>query len=312
MTSRPTFVPEAARVERLLRLLVGVADVRLHFESGSGVRAIEILRDGRVQEHQLIRNVISALKAGFGLRLEPAQVTVFVENDAFVRSATDEQAAAPVPAVEQAAARRAPSTSRMGRPHGTANGNGASVVSNGNGKLAHPQEPVAAEAASHDRFAEPAVGRGGSRDATIRDRTPSARPIPGDVDRRPRLESVDVERHAMMLRCRVSVRLGDRVFVAVSEVRDAPSAEAELAARVTLEALRAGGLTNDQLEGVALTSIAGNVFVVAAVRSASRPAPRACAAPLVHTMAAAAAEAALRAHGPIVPPTRALSTGSGH
>ena len=111
------------------------------------------------------------------------------------------------------------------------------------------------------------------------------------------------------LRCRVSVGVGSRTFSAIAEVRDAPTAEAELAARVTLDALRAGGLTTTRLEGVSLTTLADVVYVVAAVRSAASAAPRASAAPLVSNMASAAAAAVLRAHGPvgIVEPRAALN-----
>lgn len=292
MTSRSTFVPEA-RVDRLLRSLIGVADVRIRYDPDGMFTDVAILRDGRVQEHQLIRNVISALKAGFGVRLEAAQVSVVVDSGDWPgrvgigtevggESAPGEPAGDERPTTASRGRVVVGSVTNGGRPHRSVSGSPG-------------LDPIRAVA-----DAESAERAGVRR----------VRPLAG-TGRRPRLESVDVDRHGLTLRCRVAVRVGDAVFSAVSEVRDAPSAEAELAARVTLDALRAGGLTSDQFDGVALTSIAGNIFVVAAVRGASGMTPRACAAPLVHTMATAAAEAVLRAHGPVVPNERALSASSG-
>lgn len=287
MTSRSTFVPDA-RVDRLLRSLVGVADVRLRHDPDGTLTEVVLLRDGRVQEHQLVRNVISALRAGFRLRLDAEQVAVVVDAAEWERVSGDVAPSVPGDAHGSRGA------------HGS-NGNGART----NGSRPHPADPVQA-------------GRG--IELAPLKATPGAAPpvehangrAPGaGSGRRARLEAVEVERCAGTLRCRVAVRVGAAVFATVAEVRDGPSAEAELAARVALDALRAGGLTSDQLEGVALASIAGNIFVVAAVRSASGMTPRACAAPLVHTMANAAAEAVLRAHGPVVPDERALSAGSG-
>ena len=63
--------------------------------------------------------------------------------------------------------------------------------------------------------------------------------------------------------------------------------------------VRYRGLTTARLDGVALTTIAEMVYVVAAIRPAGASAPRASAAPLLKTLGSAAATAVLRAQGPV-------------
>jgi hypothetical protein len=301
---------DSSRIHRLLRSLVGVADVSLIVTPEGKLRSVAVLRDGNVQEHQLVRNVVSGLKAGFGLRLEPGDVQVVLHAEAWQQRAAETARAVAKPAasapVESSATRpqtggATPTGGNGKQSNGNgkhSNGNGAARLNGngtagGNGRL-HPVPlriaPFEANAAAPGAESEPAVD-------------------PAKDAREPRLDSIDVERHGAALRCRVSVRVGERTYSAIAEVRDAPTAEAELAARVTLDALRAGGLTSARLDGVSLTMICDVVYVVAAVRTAASAAPRASAAPLLQNMANAAAAAVLRAHGPvgIVEPRAALN-----
>jgi hypothetical protein len=113
------------------------------------------------------------------------------------------------------------------------------------------------------------------------------------------LERLDVERNGATLRCHIVLALGARRYSAIAEVPDGPAVEADLAATVTLDALRAGALTCARLEGVGFTTIGETTYIVAAIRAASSGAKRASAAPLIGSMARSAALAVLGAVGPI-------------
>jgi hypothetical protein len=113
------------------------------------------------------------------------------------------------------------------------------------------------------------------------------------------LERLDVERNGATLRCHIVLALGARRYSAIAEVPDGPAVEADLAATVTLDALRAGALTSARLEGVGFTTIGETTYIVAGIRAASSGAKRASAAPLIGSMARSAALAVLGAVGPI-------------
>jgi hypothetical protein len=306
--SSASFV-DSTRIHRLLRSLVGVADVSIIVTPEGKLRSVAVLRDGNVQEHQLVRNVVSGLKAGFGLRLEPTDVQVVLHVDAWRQRAADAErrsaelmkstpAAPTVTSAPIAAATHTYGNGSGKHTNGNGNGNGGprlhgDRITGGNGRLhPFPMQLTPIESTPTQPRAVTAPAR-----------------IAAPQQHEPSLESIDVERHGAALRCRVSVRVAERTYSAIAEVRDAPTAEAELAARVTLDALRAGGLSTARLDGVTLTTIGEVVYVVAAVRTAASAAPRASAAPLLRNMANAAAVAVLRAHGPvgIVEPSAALN-----
>jgi hypothetical protein len=67
----------APRLDRLLRSLVGVADLRLSWSSGDDLVGVHLLRAPVVQPHQLVRNAVSGLRAGFGIEVTPARVHVY-------------------------------------------------------------------------------------------------------------------------------------------------------------------------------------------------------------------------------------------
>ena len=84
----------APRIDRLLRSLVGVMDLRLTWGPRGDLAGVHILRDDDVQEHQLVRNVVSGLRAGFGVELDPGQVHLHDDADAF-GAVADAKTAAP-------------------------------------------------------------------------------------------------------------------------------------------------------------------------------------------------------------------------
>ena len=346
------------RINRLLRSLVGVTDVRMLWRART-LTSVHILRAAGTETHQLTRNIVSGLKAGFGIRLQPGQLHIHDDAAVFeaidvvadvlhATDADDATSAAPPAAPGRAPVNGNGSNGRTngngangnGATHNGANGNGAKHTgANGNGAKhggangnivyrsgpsgsangsdpertdarLPPSTPMRREPVTAD---VPVVARPSSASADIiagvagllRDRNATA-PIDGLV-----IERIDVDRRNGTLRCRTVLALGDQKYSAIAEVPDSPSAEAELAARVAIDALRAGGLTNVMLEGVGFITIGRTIYCVATVREAGQAAPRASAAPLIDSMAASATAAALAALGSFTD-ARAKRTRAGH
>jgi hypothetical protein len=392
MNQVPAPKQTAERVERLLRSLVGVADLRPAWDRSGRLCQVHILKDDEVQHHQLTRNVISALQAGFGIRLDPLNVSVYGETPLFAAAVVrirsyDGAEAAVVPAFaagagvgtgsETAAAGAGvelgdgTGAASAGVQAGNGNGSGCGVAGagvragngsgsgaagtavragNGNGSgsgaagvdvwsgvgtgseavlstvaaasttcvptaprpsgaaaAGVPTPVLLASPSNGDGHAHPRNGNGNGRSAAadaalataparhVYEPVSAAEPATETMT----LERLDVERHSGALRCHVVLLLGAHRYSAIAEVRDGPAVEAELAATVTLDALRAGALTCARLEGIGFTAIGDTTYLVAAVRDASGTAKRASAAPLAGNMARAAAHAVLSAVGPI-------------
>ena len=321
------------RMERLLRSLVGVADVRMLWRAHT-LRSVHILRDRSTQQHQLIRNIVSGLQAGFGVQLLPTQIHVHDEATVFeavdligeVLAAAD--TADPDVPGETAAAGSPGNGGRGngngGREAGTAHGVGSSVngrkpiaghgpatVSNGAAKHVPANGAARRDTNGTAARGRPALTQRDEHEAGTVVIRPSSAPAEivaaaAELVARGRsdavtegltLERIDVERRAGTLRCRTVLALGDRQYSAIAEVPDSPSAEAELAARVAVDALRAGGLTTAMLDGVGFITIAKTNYCVATVREPGNTTPRAGAAPLIDSMAASATAAVLTALG---------------
>jgi hypothetical protein len=343
------------RIDRLLRSLVGVADVRVLWRAHTP-RAVHILRDAATQPHQLIRNIVSGMHAGFGIQLQPTQVHIHEDAQVFdalgiaadVLTGSDDDATESAPAATNGAHTNGAST------NGThANGNGAAksaadatsrngTAGNGAAKNglhhgaskngAHNGGPASGDgqngATARNGSATAGVPVNGSGNGHVVRPSPPAKPRPEPVTTgvvaRPSsasadviaaaaeliarrqhdeltdgltLERIDVERRSGTLRCRTVLALGERQYSAIAEVPDSPSAEAELAARVAVDALRAGGLTTAMLDGVGFITIGKTNYCVASVREPGSKHPRASAAPLIDSMAASATAAVLTALG---------------
>jgi hypothetical protein len=311
MTTPAVSTKTTQRIDRLLRSLVGVADVRMLWRAHA-LRAVHILRADRTQPHQLIRNIVSGLQAGFAIQVLPTQVhihddvLVFEALDIATSVLTEPDPEEPHPEPTNGThanggnTARAASKSSAAKP--PANGGTARARS---GAVSRP-EPRKAERA-------PAAAQ--SRRDPGDDGTVVVRPSSASADTVAaaaallrsreqaaagaglRLERIDVDRRGGTLRCRTVLSLGDRVYSAIAEVPDGPSAEAELAARVAVDALRAGGLTSALLDGVGFITIAKTNYCVATVRESGSSTPRASAAPMIDSMAAAATAAVLTALG---------------
>jgi hypothetical protein len=190
------------------------------------------------------------------------------------------------------------------KPHGSngaaTNGNGAAKdAENGTGTRKTNGAPTGARTHRDAAQAGTVVIRPSSAPAEVVAAAADliARRPTGEVAEGLALERIDVERRAGTLRCRTVLALGERRYSAIAEVPDSPSAEAELAARVAVDALRAGGLTTAMLDGVGFITIAKTNYCVATVREPGNATPRAGAAPLIDSMAASATAAVLTALG---------------
>ena len=283
----------AARAERLVRSLVGITDVRLAWTARGTLHAVHLVRHPDTQQHQLVRNVVSGLKAAFGIELPgsaihmhedastlpaPAPLEIPIaqpEPVAAVIEAPKIAAHAPVKVVAAAGATRPSATATL-----------PAVVA----ERLPPADVVRRhEHARHiAMMTEPIV----ARPVETRLRVPRE-PV--------ELDHIDVERHGKMLRCRIVLSVGEQKYPAMAEAADGPSAEAELAARVALDALRAAGAVGASFHGIGTITIANCNYLVATVRDAADGVARAGAVPLLDSMAWSAALAVLRAAGTDTP-----------
>lgn len=251
---RDSYRPTLRDAESLLRRLVGVADVTVR-----SLAEIDVVPDKGASDRQITRNVVSALKARFGIDLDPAGIRITA-----------------LPADNPKNGSR------------SVNGNGHAAA--GSRALSRAEAPVSSESEIHDHghAGEPALGDSAHRTAHMNGgnapheqdddglgaageptRTPSrgtTAPAVVFLARagRPRLEHVDVRPIGGSLRCRVVVATGNERFVSVADALECTSSDIELAARVTVDALRAARTPPDplQLEGVILIDLAGRAHVV--------------------------------------------------
>jgi hypothetical protein len=336
MTDAPAMEQTARRVDRLLRSLVGVVDLRPSWDRSGRLVQVHVLKSPDIQDHQLVRNVVSALNAGFGLRLETSGLCIYA--DAALFGASTEHLPAVQPAVVESVAAAAhaavgeagvpspdeasvqpgsgvadPAGDRPGHAvNGAANGagngtgNGAgNGVANGAGNGAAAEGRYAPAPSNGGYTSARSNGNGGVQHAAHGAASGAERYVGGEPAvlgtqaGGVAIERTDVERQGGTLRCHVVLALGGRRYSAIAEVPDAPTVEAELAARVTLDALRAGALTDARLEGIGFTTINDVTYLVAAIRESNGGGRRASAALMVGSMARTAATAALGAVGPI-------------
>jgi hypothetical protein len=239
-----------------------------------------------VRDDQLVRNVVSGLKAGLGMRLPPASVRVHLTSDAFPVAASE-----PATEATQQAARAEVAPRRNGNGNGNWNGNGNGTrVAPANGASAGSLNGPSAAVPPDAGF--PLKPRPDVPRTTVRTegRRTVKQPAPGAA---PQLERIELERAGALLRCRVSLTCGGSRYSAIAEAPERSGADAELAASVTLDALRAGGFTSARLEGLGRTVVGTQRYVVAAVREPAARSTVAGAAPLGNCPVRAAAEAVL-------------------
>lgn len=285
----------AQRVDRLLRSLVGIVDVCPVWEGGR-LSSLHVLKDGATPDSQLIRNAVSGLKAGFGVMLDVSVIRVYGDTAAFGRAVEDLRGENRTPPAD--------------RPAPLSNGKDPSAAVASDGTAADATAPVAptprpGNGAAHARGATNGAAHGNG--VKPRDTARAAGPVftvptngkPQADDPGIQLERLELERHGAMLRCRIILALDGHKYSAIAEAPNGPAAEAELAAKVTLDALRAGALTAARLDGIGFSKVGDTTYLLAAVRDPSAGHSRASASPLTESMARSAAEAVLGVVGPI-------------
>jgi hypothetical protein len=292
----------AARVERLVSSLVGITDVRLAWTQRGTLQRVHLVRHPATQQHQLVRNVVSGLKAAFGIELDPSSIQTH-ENASTLPAPveTPEVEFVPVPAPATVATAKVAVHASAAHPAIAA---------------AWAGTPVTATVVAAEPLASADVLR--RREHTLHTMRPNIEPIvarPVEAQLRvPRapvvLDHIDVERAGNGLRCRIALTVDGRTYPATAEAPDGPMAEPELAARVALDALRAAGVTGASLHGIGMITIADCNYLVATVRDAMNSIPRAGAVPLHDSMAWSAALAVLRAAGTDTPVEMRPAAGS--
>jgi hypothetical protein len=308
----------AGRVDRLLRSLIGVADLHSAWTASGRLRLVHILKAAVAEDHQIVRNVVSGVRAGFGIELDPADVRVYQDAAAFaaVSAARVPASSEPSPGAatgDGPAAVAAATVLPAGRRSGfSLNGSpppSSTQAAAGAGRAGAAHLRLTAGQAEASASGGNGAGRVAARSRDNRSGgvavpkgvtapLPAPRPAsPADTAERPVLwlESVELERQGGALHCRVALHCRGKAYSAVADMPDSPTAEAELAARVTLDALRAGGLSVARLDGIATTVINDRPYVVAAVRDPAGGATRASTAPVRQSIARAAADAVLSA-----------------
>ncbi|HSJ24301.1 MAG TPA: hypothetical protein VK929_06530 [Longimicrobiales bacterium] len=305
-------------VDRLLRSLVGVLDYAATWSDTRRLQRLDILKDAAVEEHQLVRNVVSGLGAGCGIRLERSSVRVFACQKMFESLPLSGPSAAGSAGRGQAATSRpeasAPlAASRPGR-EAPLNGNGhhppAVTRRPGDGSAGASPAPPPAVEPPVPMVSRPAGTARSSFQVIGGDRPAQTWPSGDAGIIRPghgsqghvsaiRLDQLEFENRGATLRCRVVLSAGEHVYSAIAETPGGGAAEADLAAGVTLDALRAGSLTTARMEGVGFTAINGRTYIVAALREPGAAEVRAGSAPVQDSVGRAAAVAMLAAVGPV-------------
>jgi hypothetical protein len=292
--------------------------------AGAAVLAVSVLPAPGTATRQVVRNVVSALFAGFGMR--PASEDIRIVTAAEIAAARahraasepgDRQAPAAVQQEATAAAAERPAPpdanrtmaarpelavldGHASRPHSSGahttggyagNGNGAH---GGNGRRPHD---LHASPAPLPPLAAPVLPIA----ASLRVAAPRGAPVRNPADAaEPQLVSVEITRDGDRAHCRVSIAAAGRCFAAeATELLLSDDAAIGLAARVTVAAVRASmaAAANVQFDGAEKSTVGGRPHVTVALHvwHDGRIRPLAGAAPISDTRESAAAHAALRA-----------------
>lgn len=252
--------PSLREAELLVRSLVGVAAVQVHV-GPDGRFMLAVTPDGTTSDRQLGRNVLSALKARFGLDLEPAMITITAPPADTSRTHGHAGATSAPASPRPVSADRAgpgPSTNGSGsvrpdavgpRTYGSTNGTNGAAANGGharNGNASHDEPPRATPHTPGTSVASHALGE-----------RPGAFP-------RARFQSAEFQRTPDSHRCRVVIWNDNTRFIGIADAQGRTVADIELAARATLDALRAAAPTHGpvRFEGIGITDVAGQAHIV--------------------------------------------------
>lgn len=287
------------RAEALLRSLVGITAAEVRMSPGGRLEVVRVATASALSNGQVVQNVRSALFAGLGVRIDPAQIEL-VDTSAWVT------AAVPAGDVEPEVEPAPPAEPLPVQPQAAKNGDGGPGASNGAGNgrgskggvpeqdmggVAHHDAPVAAPLpAGRDavvaqrlavRPAAPTNGHGriptsapkngnGSSVSPANGANGAARPAAVAEAAQPhvhalQVESVELLHQAGRIRCRVALVAGQQRYTAVADAAADTVPEFQLAARVTCDTVRAAQLSSAHLDGATLACMAGRTHVVVAL-----------------------------------------------
>jgi hypothetical protein len=325
--SRDTF----QSIERLVRSLVGVAGAAITVAPDGSIDSLTITPEPGSSERQVLQNVTSALLAGLGVDI-PASRMRIGDAGAIIAATNGRHPAVkpdPGPAATQAApARRDEQPVKQALPAPRARTRTSKHLV---AEHVSAAEPAAAEGEEPQRQDDGSVRDHAGQAPPITDAASRFRrqarssalarpagfsnvktiPLVGaaalaavdesmpEVTLRPRLEQLELHCPGNQLRCHVLLAVGPERFLAIAESFDTPGAAIELAARVTLDALRAARIPTApiQFAGAAIAEIGTRPHVVVSVQIWTGQAfePHAGAAAANHSFEEAAALAVLQA-----------------
>jgi hypothetical protein len=266
-------VPGRRDLENLVRSLVGVADVAIA-ELDGALSRIAVTPDGTTSDRQLMRNVFSALKAHFGLDIDPAAITISP-----VRADTSSQngTAAPARGSAQAnpvSARRngAPADPRVANANGAGSNSANGTPASANGVAKSPAtNGLAANGNSLKRNATGEAGPYANGHASTHVNAVAHTRVITDLATR--LDSVEFQRNGSIRRCRVVITSANDRFTGIADALDAHVSDMELVGYASVDALRASSDIHEALrfEGVTVTDVAGRAHVIVSVARVRGP-----------------------------------------
>ncbi len=250
----------------MLRSLVGVAGAFIVTDAEGVLRRILVQPESGASERRIARNVLSALKARYGVDLDASAISI---NAAPADNSGDPITLARMPGRTTPAIRgmvRSAESPRViaVRPPRT-DDDVPTLVRQENAPtispLAHARPALVRRVAA-------ALPSRASNAVPLERIDVDAASVPVVLDQgsamRPRLEQAELRRVAGTLRCRVVIATGNERYAGVADALNGQTTETDLAGRVTVDALRSARTPRDpiQFEGAALVDVAGRPHVV--------------------------------------------------
>jgi hypothetical protein len=221
-----------------------------------------------------MRNVFSALKAHFGLDIDPATITISpARADTSSQNGTAAPArgpglANPVSAVRNGAA----ADLRVAHPNGASSIGTTGTPASLNGAATSPAtNGLAADRNSVKRNGTGEAGPYANGNASTHVNAVVHTRVVTDLATR--LDSVEFQRNGSIRRCRVVVTSANEQFTGIADALDAHVSDMELVGYASVDALRASCAIHEALrfEGVAVTDVAGRAHVIVSIARVRGP-----------------------------------------
>lgn len=246
--------PSLEDAETLVGSLVGVAKVEVRAAADGTLGEIVVVPNPEASDHQVSRNVTSALMACFGYDLDPSAISITppgADTSAVASDGSASLAAEPVAAGNSKRRAGVPVRSNAGPVESGPDELSGDRISTAslNGEQASGAD---AANATSDTATVPPVS------------TQRRRFLPVEGAARPRLELAELQRTGNVLRCRVVIATASERFTGVADALETQAQDIDLAARVTVDALRAARTPRQpiQFEGASLIDVSGRAHVV--------------------------------------------------